>query len=82
MGADKPKFILVLVDINPCFAQSAFAIADRLDFRPDEHDSYFKSFIHKVKVICFAVLDNGRTRFFLCHLQEQKPLFLSRKEAC
>ena len=68
MCTDEPEFILVFVDINPRFAQSALAVTDRLDFRTDEHDSHFKSFIYKIEVVRLAVLDNGRTRFFLDHL--------------
>ena len=68
MGANEPEFVLFFVDVDPCFAQSAFAVADRFDFGPDEHDSHFEGLVHKIKVARLAVLDNGRTRFFLDHL--------------
>lgn len=68
MGADKPKFVLFLVDVDPRFAQSAFAVTYGLDFGPDEHDTHFEGFIYKIEMARLAVLDNGRTRFFFGHL--------------
>ena len=68
MRADEPELVLFFVDVYPSFAQSAFAVADGLDFGPDKHDSHFKRLIHKIEMVRLAVLDNGRTRFFLGHL--------------
>ena len=68
MGADEPEFVLFFVDVYPSFAQSAFTVADGFDFGADKHNTHFKRFIHKIEMVRLAVLDDGRTRFFLGHL--------------
>lgn len=63
----EPDFILALVDVDPRFAQGALAIAYRLDFRTDEHDTYFEGFVYEVEMVCLAVYDDRSALFLFRH---------------
>ena len=64
-GTHEPKLVLLLVHIDPGFADGAFAVADGLDFGADEHNAHLERLVDEVEVRCLPVHDDRRALLLL-----------------